>query len=114
MGYDTPDVYYQPEKFDLKPVFELDLMGGNGCYEFDILAVWQDINDGSLWFATDGGCSCPAPFEDYTSREDLDSFELDTVVAIVKESTVGDYRSYGLSEAQADEAIQRLERLSRA
>jgi len=68
MGYYDDDAYYQPEKFGLK------IIGGLNepdlCYEFNELVVWQH-EDGRVFFAQDSGCSCPSPFEDYTSLEDL-------------------------------------------
>lgn len=67
MGWDTPDVYYQPEKFGLSIVAEDDQ---GGSYEFDKFVVWADVNRNYYW-ATDSGCSCPSPFEDYTSVSDL-------------------------------------------
>lgn len=70
MGYATPDVYYQPEAFLLVPVAELDY--SSGMYEFDIRVVWAHV-DGRLFTARDGGCSCPTPFEDYTSLESLET-----------------------------------------
>lgn len=65
MGYSTPDVYYQPEKFDLTIVGEIEQ---EPCYSFDKLVVWQHA-DGRLFYADDHGCSCPSPFENYTSLE---------------------------------------------
>jgi hypothetical protein len=31
-------------------------------YEFDLVAAWR-APDGSIYIATDSGCSCPMPFE---------------------------------------------------
>jgi hypothetical protein len=68
LGYDTPDVYYQPEKFDLTPIGEIEW--SSGSYEFDLTVVWRH-EDGRLFYANDSGCSCPSPFENYTSLDDL-------------------------------------------
>lgn len=54
-------IYYNPEKFGLIPVDQIDW--SSGCYEFDITAVWKRIVDGQLLYAEDSGCSCPSPFE---------------------------------------------------
>jgi hypothetical protein len=67
MGWNEPDVYNNPEKFKLEIVFDTD---HGESYEFDIFAVWRDAN-GDLYYATDAGCSCPSPFENYTSLADL-------------------------------------------
>lgn len=72
MGWNTPDVYYNPEKFGLTKIAELDF--SSGSYEFNITAVFtQDgVTDRFFW-ASDSGCSCPSPFENYTSIESLES-----------------------------------------
>jgi hypothetical protein len=74
MGYNNPDVYYQPEKFDLVPVCEIDY--STGSYEFDLRVVWKHTPTGRLLTARDAGCSCPSPFEDYCSLNDLDPVDL--------------------------------------
>lgn len=43
----------------------------DGCYQFDIRAVWVD-DKGRLFTARDSGCSCPSPFEEYHSVKDLE------------------------------------------
>lgn len=67
MAWDEPDVYHQPEKFGLTVVAEVD---AGASYEFDMTVVWKH-EDGRLFWATDSGCSCPSPFEAYTSLDDL-------------------------------------------
>jgi hypothetical protein len=37
-------------------------------YEFDEFIVWRDAAGAFLW-ASDSGCSCPAPFEDVTLQD---------------------------------------------
>lgn len=54
------DVYYSPEKFGLTPLGDIDF--SDGCYQFDLTAVWRDATGKLLW-ADDAGCSCPSPFE---------------------------------------------------
>jgi len=63
------DVYYNPSKFGLTPVAEIQ--DGTLSYEFDILAVWKEDATGFLYYAQDNGCSCPSPFEDMRSLESL-------------------------------------------
>jgi hypothetical protein len=41
-------------------------------YEFDLTAVFRD-KSGALYWADSSGCSCPEPFEEYATLEDLDS-----------------------------------------
>ncbi len=52
--------YYHPEKSGLKILWQIDT---GGSYEFDMFVVWQH-QDGTLWYDSDAGCSCPTPFED--------------------------------------------------
>lgn len=68
MGYYAPDVYHQPEKFGLEPIGEIEWTEPD--YSFDFTVVWK--KDSDYYFASDSGCSCPSPFEYYTSIEDLE------------------------------------------
>lgn len=52
--------YYSPEECGLKLVDSVDTAGS---YEFDIFAIWIKLDDFSIWWDTDSGCSCPVPFE---------------------------------------------------
>lgn len=61
--------YYNPEAFGLELVAEEDW---GGSYEFDIRVVWLHKKSGELYTARDSGCSCPSPFENYTSLADLE------------------------------------------
>lgn len=67
MSYDP---YYNPEKFGLTTIGEVQW--DDDCYGFDLTVVWKH-EDGSFYWASDSGCSCPSPFEDYTSLESLES-----------------------------------------
>jgi hypothetical protein len=62
-----PNPYYQPKDLGLEIVaeFEADI-----SYEFEMVVVWKD-EKGKLYWATDSGCSCPEPYEDYDTIEDL-------------------------------------------
>jgi hypothetical protein len=62
------DVYYNPEKFGLTLVGMADEAGLS--YEFSMFGVWKDAG-GQLYYGADSGCSCPSPFEDFTSLEAL-------------------------------------------
>lgn len=78
-------VYYSPEKFDLSPVAKLERY--DASYEFDMIAVWKH-KDGRVLWATDSGCSCPSPFEDYHSIEQLRDakLEFDEIKRLVDDS----------------------------
>ncbi len=63
------NVYSDPEYLGLEIIEALDEEGLG--YEFNTLCVWKD-KEGNLYFATDSGCSCPSPFEDYNSIDSLE------------------------------------------
>lgn len=64
------NIYYDPQKFGLTVVGEVDFAGS---YSFDTVAVWKDAQGRLVW-THDSGCSCPVPFED----RGLDSLETGT------------------------------------
>ena len=71
MGYNTADIYYQPEKFCIKPIGEFEWSEPD--YSFDFTVVWQSLEDPTLFYwARDSGCSCPSPFEDFTTLDHND------------------------------------------
>lgn len=70
MSYGAPDLYNSPEHFGLVVIDEIEL--DNESYQFNIRVVWREIATGKLYTARDSGCSCPSPFEDYTSLNDAD------------------------------------------
>jgi hypothetical protein len=62
------NVYYDPEEFGLETVGTIELAEPD--YSFDFGVVWYHPASERFYFATDSGCSCPTPFDDYA---DLDS-----------------------------------------
>lgn len=60
--------YYHPEHLDLVPVGAVE---DDEPYQFDIVAVWVHVPSRRMFWARDNGCSCPAPFENYTLLEHL-------------------------------------------
>lgn len=67
MGYNNPDLYYQPEKFGLTQIGEIEW--SDECYQFDKTVVWKH-EDGRFFLGEDAGCSCPSPFENFFSLAD--------------------------------------------
>ena len=63
------NLYYDDNALGLEKVGEFDISEPD--YSFDIFAVWRDPITGDFYTATDSGCSCPSPFEDISSRDDL-------------------------------------------
>lgn len=61
------DVYYHPENYGLTTVGEVSW--SNESYQFDLTGVWT--KDSQLYWASDSGCSCPTPFENFHRMDDL-------------------------------------------
>jgi hypothetical protein len=76
------DVYYNPEQLELRSVAEINLSDGDYC--FDLRAVWEHRASGILYTARDSGCSCPSPFEDYHSLEQLDMLDVEELVREIR------------------------------
>jgi hypothetical protein len=53
--------YYNPEKLELEL---LSFDEPNLSYEYNTLCFWA-TKDGRVYSASDSGCSCPTPFENY-------------------------------------------------
>ena len=95
MGYGTPDIYYQPEEFGL------ELIGTYShpdlSWEFEMVIVLRHKETGDLYWAQDSGCSCPSPFEDFTSFADLGPpLTLENFEAF--EAAISDIGDYGENE----------------
>ncbi len=56
--------YYEPDKLDLEL---LSFDEPNLSYEYNTLCFWA-TKDGRIYSASDSGCSCPTPFENYTGQ----------------------------------------------
>ena len=62
------NIYSDPEDFGLVILKEFDLAEE---YEFHKFVFWGRPADGQIFYASDGGCSCPTPFEDYEGLDSL-------------------------------------------
>lgn len=61
------NLYSNPGDYGLTLIADVDF---GESYDFDIFALFR--NDDGAWFmAHDSGCSCPSPFEDYHSADDI-------------------------------------------
>lgn len=63
------DVYSNPENFGLEVIGEIDWF--QDSYGFDLTTIWRDKETGVLYYADDSGCSCPSPYEDFRSKDEL-------------------------------------------
>lgn len=68
--------YYSPEKCGLE-IFEC--IDTAGSYEFDMFVIWRKLDDNTLWWDTDSGCSCPSPFDNGDHGHDLKPITEDTL-----------------------------------
>lgn len=85
MGWDE-NPYYNPEKFDLFIIDSLSL--DDEPYQFDYIVVWRHHETMKLYWARDSGCSCPSPFEDYESIDDLEElFDFRLIEGIVNNTS---------------------------
>ena len=60
--------YFSPEKCGLEIFEDIDTAGS---YEYDMFVVWKKIDDNTLWWDTESGCSCPIPFDNSDNGHDL-------------------------------------------
>jgi hypothetical protein len=104
------NIYYDPEKFGLTTVGEIDW--SDGCYQFDLTVVWKRDFDGRFVYAEDSGCSCPSPFEDI-GIEDL--------TVLRKRGGLNDFKKHcaerqaeGYHEDRQAETVELLERMHAA
>ena len=98
-----PDPYYNPEKFDLEIV---ECFEEEPDYSFDMFVIWRH-KDGTIYVAQDSGCSCPSPFENFGSLEDLTKFS--DSKSLIEEFDSWN-RGYGnsLKEPAVSEAHQKI------
>jgi hypothetical protein len=62
--------------YPLNPNYDYEKLGlemlafdePNLSYEFNTLCFWA-TKDGQIYSASDSGCSCPTPFEDYVGED---------------------------------------------
>ncbi len=62
------NIYYSPEAHGLEILGEVE---ESVSYQFNQFVVWRRLSDGTLFYASDSGCSCPSPFETYENVESL-------------------------------------------
>lgn len=98
------DVYNYPEDHGLEIVAEIDY--STGSYEYDLRVVWRHRETGKLYTAQDSGCSCPSPFEAYTSVESLEPFRLSVIEEEVRDRQV---HGHGDGHSEFVEKIRKLE-----
>ena len=87
MAWDRPDVYYSPEKFGLEVVAAFERP--DLSWEFDMFVIWRHVETGQLYYGSDSGCSCPSPFETFTTVDRLTPGTAQEVTAKAREWAYG-------------------------
>ena len=85
-------IYYYPDDYGLELIGTAE--EENLEYEFSMFAVWRDKTTGLLFYADSSGCSCPSPFEEYGSVNDLHSGDIHHILDAL-DVWVQDYYGYG-------------------
>lgn len=65
--------YYNPEKCGLEII---KVEGGYHDYEYDTEVWFRDVESNAIYYAHDSGCSCPIPFENFKSLNDMTKLTL--------------------------------------
>ena len=91
------NVYYAPETWGLELVGEIEY--SSASYEFDTRVIWKDKNN-QFFTARDSGCSCPTPFEDYETFDDLEKPTLKTLIDEIN-ADIREYSNDNLQTAMA-------------
>lgn len=63
------DPYSSPKRYGLTLIGEISF--SDEPYQFELGVVWHDPAHRVFYYAEDGGCSCPSPFEHVTAVEQL-------------------------------------------
>ena len=100
-GFEGNNPYYNPDKCGLVPVCEVEWY--EPIYSFDTTVVWKAGN-GKLYTASDSGCSCPTPFDDYHKLSDLTLVDESVLGALEAQMRCSDY----VSPAQAQEFFYKI------
>lgn len=80
----SDNIYYSPEKFGLEVIAHIDW--DNEAYQFNQTVVWRDKKTGQVYMAHDSGCSCPSPFENFNSVDDLEKLDsISQITYLIKE-----------------------------
>jgi hypothetical protein len=102
------NAYYNPDALGLTVVAELEFSDKNYCY--DTRVVWQ--KDGVLYTARDSGCSCPTPFENYTSVESLERVNMRELKDEIKYEKDSQYRGNPSFDSDSREFLKKVKAAS--
>jgi hypothetical protein len=85
---DWGTVYTNPARVSLEVVGSVGWTDED--YSFNLTVVWRD-QQGKLYMADDAGCSCPSPFEDFHSIDDLQQVTPMVLAAHLQERLASPY-----------------------
>lgn len=91
------NIYYNPEAFGLEIVGEIEW--DDEPYTFNMTVVWKERR-GRYWIASDSGCSCPSPFEDFYDINQLDGPYNKQGLKSRLEFNISERNYYGRPEAE--------------
>lgn len=99
------NIYYNPEKFGLSIVGEIEFDEPN--YSFDFGVVWKTKNN-KFYYGHDSGCSCPTPFED-EGIDDLEGpFDKAEIIAFLTELQPYEYATNASFQEDRVAVISRI------
>lgn len=101
-------IYYSPENFAARIVGDVDMGSG---YDFNMIAVFERLDDGTLFWGDDAGCSCFSPFEDAKHIEDLKRIDDPAAFALAARNWLRDQYRPAL---EARDGVEKLIRKVRA
>lgn len=88
------NIFYDPQAFGLTMVASADIAGS---WRFDKFVIWSDGD--TLYWATDSGCSCPTPFEDY-DRTNLNTGSLNDILKAISSWGTDSYDGRSVIDAR--------------
>ena len=90
------NIYYHPETHGLEIFGTADV---DESYSFSMFVAWKDAH-GQFYYGSDAGCSCPSPFEDCNSLEDLTKATVPEVHAALDKWAAEQYSNVSASVAE--------------
>lgn len=104
MSMFEPTVYDSPAQFGLEIVGDAEW--ADEPYRFDLTVIWKN-SDGEYLVASDSGCSCPEPFEEYT-KDDLTVMSRQDIFVLLKDKIADAHEDDDLRETEGVRLLERM------